>query len=211
MSNQSSGRPKSGTTQPRAPTHPSGKTRKQQLWGGFLAIFGLIASFIALLALIPRPLVSASDPLVQKDPFSSTITVSNNGFVPLDNVGYGIAIRAISTSYEGGISGAPDYSSLLYPDSGRGRHLGLDDKYQFPFNTVLDGDAETLLKGDFAILVYYEVPIVHWHGHKLFPLKVVKQEDGSFHWFAEPEPKHYALPDKGYRISGTIHLPHSSN
>jgi hypothetical protein len=179
--------------------------------GVLLALATLIGGIAAVATFFPRITVLASDPVDPNDPFSSTVTVTNTGFLPLNSVGYAVALRYISFLPAASLRGNEDYSSLLIPDSGRGRDLGIDDKFSFPFNSVIDGSKDDLNNADFAILVHYELPILHWHRQKLFPLEVTRQSNGSFYWFAKPEPKHYTVTSNGYRISGTIHIPHKAN
>ena len=173
--------------------------------GAFSGGLALIGGIAAVAAFLPRVTVMTTDPVDSNFPFSSTVTVTNTGLLPLNNVGYAVAIRNIPYKNVG-TAGDENYGSLIIPDSGKGRYLGLDDKYSFPFNNVIDGDKEDLVSADFAILIHYEVPVIHWQRQKLFPINVTRTEDGNFHWYAEPEPKHYTVTDHGYRFSKTLQL-----
>jgi hypothetical protein len=167
-----------------------------------------MATLLGYLVLIPRITVSASEPVDSDDPFSSSITVTNTGYIPLRNVGFAVAFGEISVRSGAGIIGSDNqYSSLLIPDIGKGRDLGLDDKFQFPFNAVIDGDKESLRSANFAIVIHYEIPVIHLFREKLFPLEVREQNNGNFYWYAQPWPKKYTATG-GYRISKPLYLSH---
>lgn len=178
------------------------------LLGVTLGVATLIGGIAAVVTFFPRVTVNISDPVDPNDPFSSTLTVANTGYIPLDSVGFAVALRNISVPSGAGFVGGSDYTSLLAPDIGKARNLSLDDKFSVPFNGVFEGDKDDLNGADLAILVFYKVPILHLQKTKLFPLKLLRQSNGNFYWFSDPQPDHYKVELKGYRISGPIRLPH---
>jgi len=201
----------------RAPKRPKEKKRAQtnrgtserprlQAWAGWAISGGL--ALITVISFRPRLTLGASDPLNPADPFSSRITITNNSFYTLRNVSFAVAMGSISVRQGGGIAGAGNqYEALLFPDIGRGKDLATDDKREFPFNNIIDGDKDNLKNRNFAVLMHYETPLLPLKFNKLFPLQVIAQNDGNFHWYAEPWAKGYTV-GPGYRISGTLHLPH---
>lgn len=149
-----------------------------------------LAGILGLVTFLPRVTVTVSNPLDPTNPFSATATVSNTGYLPLYSVqpafglkkmtfGNPAAPRTIESSSKNSYVGLA--SSLWRPSD-----LGIDDKFTFGLNEIW-GKQPNLLNADIAILVKYEIPIIHLKREKIFPLTAVKQTNGQFYWYpSEP-------------------------
>jgi hypothetical protein len=149
-----------------------------------------LAGILGLVTFLPRVTVTVSDPLDPTNPFSATVTVANTGYLPLNSVepafglmkmtfGNPAAPRTFQSSSQKKYVGIAN--RLWHPSD-----LGIDDKFAFGMNEIW-GNQPNLLTADIAILVKYEIPIIHWERQKIFPLTAVKQTNGRFYWYpSEP-------------------------
>jgi len=61
--------------------------------------------------------------------------------------------------------------------------MGLDDTFTIALNEVTQVRREDLEYADIAIVVDYEVPVIHLKREKVFPLIAHRQTDGKFYWY----------------------------
>jgi hypothetical protein len=133
--------------------------------------------------------VSASDPVVANDPFSSSVTITNTGFIPLRSVYATIHVNKI-VARAGGLAGPDDkYGSWLTPVQWGTHDLGLDDRFAVSLEDALTTDKNGIDSADIAIGVTYEIPYIHLTREKIFPLVTYMERDGRFHWYAASMPK----------------------
>lgn len=189
---------------PTATPHPEsrGRQARRLIEAGILAI----ATLLGYAILIPRMSVTVSDPPDPNDPFSSSVTVTNTGFLTLDSVLYCVAINKIEQS---GISlDGGSYSGVLMPDESfhHPQNLESDNPISFPLNEVLVADKGSLTGADIGILIEYQIPIIHWERYKLFPVALKKQSNGNFYWYAKAPPQDVGKMSY-YLISVPIKLP----
>lgn len=62
--------------------------------------------------------------------------------------------------------------------------MGLDSIVTIAINDLFN--FEDIRGADIAIVVDYELPIVHIKREKLFPFVTHRQTDGNLHWYAKP-------------------------
>jgi hypothetical protein len=137
-----------------------------------------------LVVLIPRTTVSASDPVDPADAFSSLVTVSNTGYIPLLSVKPYIGMQRISAIDGFELKGAPNYTSRINVDAWKSHRLGLDDKFTFALNDLYKVCPGRMAGADLAVIVDYEIPLIHIKLEKIFPIYARKQTDGHFYWYA---------------------------
>lgn len=201
----------SGSRQKRAnqsPNKPSSFALLRKVGAVIVTLVGFAAAIVNFL---PRIAATVSDPLDANDPFSSTITVENTGPVPLEDVHFDIAVRNLSFSSYAVMVGDSDYSWLFAPDLGWGGHLDPADKYSRPLNKVFHATKDDFEGADFGIVVIYRIPFTRWYRRKFFLEKAMRQSNGNWYWFSNPEPTNHAIPTTGTRITGPIGLPHGAN
>lgn len=138
----------------------------------------------ALLALMPRVAVTISDPVDPEQPFSSSVTIANSGYIPLIVDHYLGVIKIESTTAELASAG-PCYALARY-GKWTSHRLGLDDKFSFALNEITYTLPNTLETADIAIIVKYRIPMIGWGGpSKVFGYAAHKQSNGRFYWYPD--------------------------
>ena len=118
--------------------------------------------------------VNAADPVDQNMPFSSLITVTNTGFLPLNAVTATMGFHQLSGMGPKNLTlvgdSGPEYGSRFSTNASQPHDLGLDDKFTFGLNEITSSGKENLRDADIAIVIDYEIPILHWGWEKDIPL-----------------------------------------
>ena len=152
-----------------------------------VALIGLAAACVTLL---PRVTVTTSDPVDPNNPFSSSITITNSGYLPLRDVRASIGVKTIAAT----IGGHPNVT--IHGDSSYGSHvidsqtipprdLGLDDRFSFSLNQFGESPTYDFKFADIAIVVEFEIPLVHIKRKRIYPLYTQRESNGNFYWFAD--------------------------
>jgi hypothetical protein len=159
-----------------------------------ISLFGLLSGTAALIGVIgvlatflPRVTVTTSDPVDDNNPFSSNVTVTNTGYIPLDSVMPNIGLRKMTfgdpkapTTFQGPANNQyVRFANTRWQSS----DLGLDEKLTIGLNEVW-GIQPNLLSADVAIVVEYKIPIIRWKRRKTFPLYAMKQTNGKWYWYS---------------------------
>jgi hypothetical protein len=142
---------------------------------GLATLLGVPA---AVVTFAPRVTPTVSDPVTSGDPYSSSITATNTGYIPLDKVTIGIGIGE-------SCAGTTNCNIPVYPDPNRyeqgifkvniqnwgEHHLGLDERFQVPLSNVIQlVPPAKLVYADLVVVVDYEIPLIHWKREKIYPL-----------------------------------------
>jgi hypothetical protein len=169
---------------------PKAKRKKTgiSLLAVVLGIATLIGVPAAIVAFVPRVTAVVSDPPNNNDPFSSSITITNTGTIPLDSVTASISFGTIQFF---GPQGQP--ITLLGDEAGDDlgvskwppHDLGLDDRFTVSLNDSFTGNRKTLVGAQIALIVKYELPLVHIRGEKRFPVVAKRATNGNFYWYAD--------------------------
>jgi hypothetical protein len=183
MSNRASKPTKSKKPQKKAQK----TTMRISPWALILGLATLIGGVAALATLLPRVTVAISDPPDADDPFSSAVTVTNNGYLPLDSVMPSIGLGHIAAIGSPNEAEDPDppYLPRFRQSQWRPHDMGLDDKFTFALNEVMGTNPGQLRSANIAIRVEYEVPLIHWKREKVFPMFAHRQANGRFYWYAK--------------------------
>jgi hypothetical protein len=168
-----------------AQIQPPPKLSKKLLSLAIATVLGIAT----LVSLIPRVTVTVSDPANPNDAFSSSITVTNTGYIPLEKVEATFSPGSLTftngTTFRGGQA---NYGTQIRFAGWKPHDLGLDDKFTFALNDMLSLGATQIVSADIAIVVNYEIPYIHWKRKKIFPLFAEKQSNGNFYWYANSLP-----------------------
>jgi hypothetical protein len=156
------------------------------LVSGTISVVGLL---VAVLTLLPRVNVIISDPVDPNYPFSSSVTVINDGYIPLNIVSPKFALKKIEQTTGQPIFGDPDYGSDLVPALWHARNLGPDNKFAIALNDVTEFSTLELKAADIAIVVDYQLPIVHIKRRAIFPFYAKRQTNGNFYWYPDAPPE----------------------
>jgi hypothetical protein len=150
-------------------------------------VIGIPGVLAALLSLLPRVSVSLSDPVDPQQPFSSSVTVTNTGFIKI------FAVTPYWAPHEvWGAARLPTSNRVGTPYLSRGHFeswgihdLGPDEHFSFPLNEAITVPVEVLGGADIAIIVTYETPLLHLPMEKVFPYVAKRQTNGKFYWYSD--------------------------
>jgi len=152
-----------------------------------LGLATLIGALAAIVTFFPRLTPSVSDPSDPNDPFSSSVTITNSGYMPLNSVDATVCLNELhlrepqkdpTYGAYGGDSNSPSYARFG-SKNWKTHYLGLDDRFTFLLN---DAFAPGFGEGSLALIVDYEIPVIHLKREKVFPLLSKKRNNGTFYW-----------------------------
>lgn len=158
-----------------------------------LGIATLTGGVGAAATFLPRVTPSISDPVDPKNAFSSSITLTNTGYLPLHAVGVSIGLRFVCGGP--GVQGKPcpdpntatlrtlDYETRLESRLWPRRDMSIDDRFTVTLGEILGPWPHDILAADLAVIVSYTIPIIHWQREKTFPVAAHKQSDGRIYWY----------------------------
>jgi hypothetical protein len=153
-----------------------------------LGVATLIGVPAGLLALLPRVNVTVSDPPNSDDPFSSSVTVVNSGYIPLRQAQPAVSLHRIETSTNTGIGESdtiPKYSARLVNSAWPHGDMAIDDKLTFSLNDLTRvANGNQLTEAEIAIIVVYDLPLIHWKREKVYPFFAKRQSNGNFYWYS---------------------------
>jgi hypothetical protein len=166
--------------------HKNRRGRISLLGTGILAV----ATLLGYSVLIPRVTPVASDPVDSNDPFSASVTITNTGYLPVNSVSVSIAVGKITSISSSGkpvsFVGADHFSSKIFRTDWQRPDLGLDDGFTIALNDVFTASKQRLVSADIAVVIDYEIPLIHWNCEKIFPLYARRQSNGNFYWYKNP-------------------------
>lgn len=164
---------------------------RQKIGAIVLFVIGIPSILAAILALLPRLNVVVSEPVDPNNPFSSSVTVTNTGYVALCSVATALAVKEI------------DYGNLLHPVVLKSESesydlviqnpalksvcLGLDDRFTYDLSAYM-GHPPNLVRALVAVTVQYKILYIPLKRTKTFPLMATRRSDGKFYWYAQALP-----------------------
>lgn len=152
-------------------------------------VVGVPSVVAAILTLLPRLSATMSDPVDPDNPFSSSITILNTGFIPLPNTRLSICVKRFTTVGAVKQNVTSDYTRWpCFQNAKWGSHyMGLDDKFTVTMSDFIGIDPSTSLnEATFFLKVTYDMPIIEsWERDKLYGFTAYRQTNGRFYWYAE--------------------------
>ena len=152
-----------------------------------LASATLLGGLAAAVTFLPRLTPTVSDPSDADNPFSSSVTITNTGYLPLDSVEATVGIGDICPKdYPLPCPDAQfpdpvrDYPSGMRRNEWGPHDMAMDDRFTFALNDVYGSVPRY---ADIAVIVQYEIPWIHWKREKTFPLFTRKQTNGKLYWY----------------------------
>jgi hypothetical protein len=139
--------------------------------------------------------VSTIDPVDPDNPFSSRFTITNTGFIALENVSVGIAPGKIDWGgdavlrTEGPLS---DKSHVLMSSNWQNHELRMDEPYTitpsdvFSPRGVQGPDNRPIQSADIAIIVTYQPWFIPWSRSRAFRFQARRGAAGKFLWYSVP-------------------------
>jgi len=144
---------------------------------------------LAYVVLIPRPIaVVDATPPDPNNPFSSPINITNSGLLPLHEVAISLGVIDIlgnGTVPTVNIYGVPNYKTRIHQMNWVPREMWPDDHFTLAFDQFMNFQSSAFEKADLAIVIDYELPIIHVRKTKVFPYYTRKLANGSFAWYSD--------------------------
>jgi hypothetical protein len=185
---------------PKKPRHRRGAGKEPEslgkrlgivLWSALLGI----ATLLGYVVLIPRVTPVFSDPPDPDNPFSSSLTITNSSYYPLNSVSVRLLLGTICTDgvacpektafpdlhrYEGAVGTSTSFQKPQW-----GKHdLPMDTGFTIAIDDIMTPAPGTKIEyADFEIIISYEIPIVHWRREKAFPCHTRQQSNGKLYWY----------------------------
>jgi hypothetical protein len=169
---------------------------QRRLWGSVVVFCTLVGGVAAVLTLLPRPSMSVVDPVDPDNPFSSAFTVSNNNFVPLEDVSVGIVSERIQWEGGGTIAlGKPPYEDSAVAMDTRWQHhyLGVDDKFTITPSQIFSTqegfsgpNGVAFRSAVIAVIVKYYPWFIPLPRSRAFRYEAHRQTNGKFYWYSLP-------------------------
>lgn len=144
----------------------------------------VVPLIISLIALWPRISVTVSDPVDPDQPFSSSVTITNTGYMPLRAVLPDLGILRIASTDGAEMRSPGEDYSLMRPRKWGPRDLGLDQQLTFALNEITYTLPNRLGLADIAIVVEFRIPLVPITWKRIYPRTATKQSNGKFYWYA---------------------------
>lgn len=173
------------------PVHSTKRTQARKNKPKRVALLALLWSAVlagaTLLVLVPRPVANLSQPPDANGPFSSSITVTNSGYVPLDDVTANVSWGAIKfQGPHGPITLLGDEARQAFSFKGWTAHdLDMDKSFTVSLNDIFRGDRATLLSAQIAVVIKYKLPLLPVRLEDRFPYIAHRASNGDFYWYAD--------------------------
>ncbi len=158
-----------------------------------LGLATLLGGIASALTFLPRVTVNVSDPVNPDDPFSSSIKITNTGYIPIDSVIPYLGLGEIgysSPTDQSPTSPLPAnrryiYQPHIHLDKWGIHDLGLDEEITIAINELWNVKAP-LAFADIAVVVDYTIPLFRIQREKIFPMVAKRQTNGKFYWYSKP-------------------------
>ncbi len=150
-----------------------------------LAGIAVLGFLIALLTLLPRITVNASEPVDPTNSLSALFTITNSGFIPLRKVSASLGLGEIQPV------GKPldpdvgfDNPSGLARTAWSNHSLDMDDSYTIsPFEMIhAYGDRQAAIE----IIIQYNPWLLPWTVTRRFRFETRRQSNGRLYWYSIP-------------------------
>jgi hypothetical protein len=155
------------------------------LWAAIGAFCTLLGGFSAVVTFLPRVTAVVSDPVDPTDPFSSSVTVTNTGYLPLNSVVPFVRINELrygNLSRPLILNSTNSYGLGITAERQPPVRLGLDDRFTFDIHQALPALPPLLSRADIAISIRYKIPLIFLTREKMFPLVADRDTNGNFRW-----------------------------
>jgi hypothetical protein len=165
-------------------------THRSRLWKFLAFVVGVPGVLAALITFLPRVAVTPTDPVDQKQPYSSSFTVTNTNFIPLHDVGAGIGIiESITEPLEFDERNRPpiNQSGEFTLPQWNHHHLGMDEKFTITTEPIIHLAPDAALSGaDILVIVHYQPWVIPITQTRMFRFVTHRYQNGTYSWFSYP-------------------------
>jgi hypothetical protein len=146
-------------------------------------LYGLAVIFFSFF-----PHLNLSEPLPMDETqfFSKSLTITNDGVLPVFGVRCGVGWGKIRTIYNNGIEGPTDRSAHLMFEPCHSPTLSPGDAYSFTLEKAYDVKMSDVTEADFDIVISYIPLLPPIRMDKCTHFVVYKDNTGKQHWFRSP-------------------------
>lgn len=162
---------------------------KRGLLFWLLAGATLLGGFAAIVTFLPKVSVTISQPLDAKNPFSVSFTITNDSFIPLNEVNVSLGIGQVTTApTKPDPNFIPTFSSRIVRPEWKNHALGVGEKFTITVNDIFTpGDSSVKVTGaDLAIIVDYHPWFTPINKEKIFRFKGKPITHNFFYWYFFP-------------------------
>lgn len=165
----------------KASEHQKGNRARRLLVACVLGAATIIGTFGVV---IPRPVVTPSEPVDPQNSLSASFTVANTGYIPLWHVTGRIALGKLKTTNNITLLGT-DFKSLINIPAWTDHNLYTDDG----FTIVPDEIARRILpnknfgEAEIEIVVSYQPWFIRWTRTRRFRFETYRQTNGNYYWY----------------------------
>jgi hypothetical protein len=159
----------------------------------FVFLGGLLGAVTAALSLLPRMTVEPSAPVDKYNLFSSSFTVTNTNFVPLEHVDVLLGIGELEFGSHPSIVGSktpetnPAFDNAVANPKWIHHTLSMDEKLTITLSDMFGADfGQNLTGGDIAVIIRYHPWILPFEREKILRFRVHRELDGGFTWYSSP-------------------------
>lgn len=152
-----------------------------------LALTSLGVGLLGVLSFLPRPSVSASEPVDIENPFSSAFTVTNGNIIPLSDVRIGVApVRMpVNGGWLIGDELQENRLGFLFNTKWEHHTLRMDEQYSVTPSDIFDL-VGPFQGADLAIVVQYKPWFLPISRSKAFRFQAHRQTNGRYYWYPTP-------------------------
>lgn len=158
------------------------------LIGIILGIATILGAAIAVLSLLPRPIVDPYGPVDPSNPFSASFTITNISFIPLEDLNVSMGLGQVVTEpAQINPNFVPNFMSRLARPEWANHRLSMDEKFTITIGDLFSFGGEAKLSGaDIAIVISYRPWIIPLRREKIFRFVTKRQTDGQLYWYSRP-------------------------
>jgi hypothetical protein len=166
---------------------PNSGHLKYSKWAGIIVAF--VGLFEGSLSLLPRVSVEINGPTDPKNPISITATVTNTGFITLNDVKFYMGLCLITSDVQDAYKDCPKnkLARIHYRDKGwEIKKLTMDEKHTIRIGDAFVKSGKPLQYANFSIIVSYRPTFLSpFRGEREQRCLTRKKIDGSLDWVYE--------------------------
>jgi len=165
------------------------KPPKRGLLFWILAGATMLGAFGAVVTFLPKILVTASQPVDAKDPFSVSFTITNDSFIPLNDVNVSLGVGQVTTFPRlPDPNFIPSFKSRLVRPEWKNHTLAMDEKFTVLIEDIFTARSDSLMVSgaDLAIVVDYRPWFLPINKEKIFRFKGRPVTNDLFYWYFFP-------------------------
>jgi len=150
-----------------------------------LIVLAIVGFGITVLTVFPRISVSNLEAIDVLDPFSTPFLISNDGYLPLYNVEFLVAIRRLERIGGGGITGTDDFQSKFTTPDFSAPIFRPTEKFSLYAGRIVKAH-NSVSFADIAIVIEFRPMLWPFRRSSQFRFVTQKGADGKLYWMARP-------------------------